>query len=156
MVTQERIEKQKQLYKEISQKPYEVLKRAREIGNQRTPELENFIFKHPGAAISYIITNNNSMPLPEAESIILTSPEHCFLYARDIIKGEWKKANSVIATDIDYSFFYAQEILKRVFPEAHDKLLSSDKYKDRYAALIIASGGTHLYFKNFNIQFELK
>ena len=71
------------------------------------PEAESIILTSPQYAHNYA-ENIIQGKWPEAESIILTNPEYAYMYARYVIEGKWPKAESIILTNLHYAFLYAE------------------------------------------------
>lgn len=46
--------------------------------------------------------------------IIKTSPQHVYLYARDVVGGEWKEGELILATNARYACEYAIDCLKSI------------------------------------------
>jgi len=61
-------------------------------------------------------------PWPEAESIIMTSPQDAADYARLILKRRWPEAESIIAKNPLSAYFYTTEVLMDRWPEAEETM----------------------------------
>jgi hypothetical protein len=80
------------------------------------PEIAIF---HPQYALEYAIHNGQWHP---GEPIILTSPQHSYLYAKDVIGGRWVPGESIILKNIEYASYYAKDTLNQRWPKLEEKI----------------------------------
>jgi hypothetical protein len=79
----------------------------------------------------YLICLGRKKRSPDLEGIISIDPYYSYVYARDIIKGPFKKGEKVISTDIHHSYHYAVNVIKTAFPLCHPDIFNSP-YKEPY------------------------
>lgn len=62
--------------------------------------------------------------IPVLEPLILTDASYAHAYALQIIHGPWPEAESVISKNAGQSFFYARDVLKGRFRKGEDAMIS--------------------------------
>lgn len=77
--------------------------------------------------------------LRKHELPISKNPLYSFIYARDVLEGEFKKGENSISKSPEYAFKYAMDILQGRFKKGEETILNSD-YKDNYIAYLKGRG----------------
>jgi hypothetical protein len=88
---------------------------------------------------AYLICLGRKRRSPDLEEIISTDFHSSYVYARDIIKGPFKKGEKIISTDIHHSYHYAVNVTKTAFPLCHPYIFNSP-YKEPYIKFLKSIG----------------
>ena len=80
---------------------------------------------------AYYKCRKKNKRIPELEEIIATNSYCSYFYARNIIKGPWKRGEEAINKHPEYSFWYALYVIKQPFEKCHSHIFNS-QYKDKY------------------------
>jgi hypothetical protein len=81
--------------------------------------------------------SNENRRILELESIIAADPKYSYKYARDVIKGRFKKGERSIATDKIFSYRYARDIIKRRWKQGEKSIIIDIEYAYHYANDVI-------------------
>lgn len=111
-------------------------KYAKYIIGGRWPEAEPIIIESPQAAYYYARHILNGK-WPEAEPIIMTNPNMAVKYAAEIIGGRWPEAEPSIIKDAHATFIYVQDVIKERWPEGEYSILKSSHLSFLYAVYFI-------------------
>lgn len=77
--------------------------------------------------------------IPEYENSIITNHMYSYFYARDIIKGPFKKGEEKISQDSYTSYLYARDVIQGPFLLGHNTILNSE-WKKHYLKLLKQKG----------------
>ena len=69
-------------------------------------------------------------PVPELEDVIAEDLYYSYCYAKNIIKGRFRKGEDAIAQSPIYSYYYAVNIIKGRFEKGEDIIMNSDFASD--------------------------
>jgi len=75
--------------------------------------------------------------IPELESIIINDPGYSYKYAKDVIKGRFKKGEKIIITDKICSYRYARDIIKRRWKRGEKNIVNDPEWSYLYARDVI-------------------
>jgi hypothetical protein len=95
------------------------------------------LINNPKITYDFVIFHNKGNYEKSWESIILTSPQYAYLWAKDIRKSRWEEAEDIISQSPWYSYLYANDVLKDRFPKGEATILTDPLSAYSYAYSVI-------------------
>lgn len=123
-------EELKKREKALAKNGHYAIQYALRILKKPFPEGEKAIFNEPHAAVSYarIFGIRNK----DAEKLIAKNSYYSFVYAKDIIKGQWKEGEEAMARYSVEAFNYADRVLNAPFPKGEPAIAKSPRITEDY------------------------
>jgi hypothetical protein len=96
-----------------------------------------------------ILNDKLNERLPEAEPFIMKHPETAFSYARYVIEGRWPEAEPIIMKDPYSAYFYAVYVIEDRWPEAEDTIFRNKHAAEAYTAHFMSKDLVDKFARHF-------
>lgn len=106
----------------------------------RTSDVEQQFTKTPEKALEYamhLIKKGQGINWPEGETVIATSADASYKYAKDVIGKRFPAGEPIIAADPTHAVTYAREVVMGPFPEGEKAIASNPVASYTYAEQVI-------------------